>query len=237
MYIRVNSNIFKSNFLDSFLIDKFQENKLNKLGGTCICMFRYSTIYINIVSFIISVIIFLIINLFFSNIYLFTPKGVFKASFEVNHEKIQIDSNEIEEYTEKENIEEKSQEETQEWYLEIPCINLRANIKEGTTKEIMDDYIGHFEETPKNTGNIGLAAHNRGYKNNYFSDIKTLKEGEIIYYYYKGKSKKYEVKDNFIISDTDWTSLENTEENMITLITCVENEPNYRRCVQAKEII
>ncbi len=36
-----------------------------------------------------------------------------------------------------------------EWYLEIPCINLKDNIKEGTTKEIMEDYIGHFEETTK----------------------------------------------------------------------------------------
>ena len=29
--------------------------------------------------------------------------------------------------------------------------------------------------------------------------------------------------------------LEKTEENTITLITCVENEPEYRRCVQAIE--
>ena len=235
MYIRVNSNIFKSIFLESFLINKFQENKLNKLGGTCICMFRYSTIYINIVSFIISVIIFLIVNLFFSNIYLFTPKGVFKASFEVNHENIQIESNEIKEYTENENIEEKSQEETQEWYLEIPCINLKANIKEGTTKEIMDDYIGHFEETPKNTGNIGLAAHNRGYKNNYFENLKQLKEGDKIYYKCQGVIREYIVTKHSIIKDTDWTNLEKTDENMITLITCVENQPEYRRCIQGKE--
>ena len=36
------------------------------------------------------------------------------------------------------------------------------------------------------------------------------------------------------VSETD-TILENTEENILTLITCVENEPNYRRCVQAEE--
>ena len=62
------------------------------------------------------------------------------------------------------------------WYIEIPAINLKANIAEGTTKEIMEDYIGHFEETSKKIGNIGLAAHNRGYKNNYFQNIKKLKE-------------------------------------------------------------
>ena len=30
--------------------------------------------------------------------------------------------------------------------------------------------------------------------------------------------------------------LENTEENRITLITCVENQKEYRRCIQAEEI-
>ena len=45
----------------------------------------------------------------------------------------------------------------------------------------------------------------------------------------------YEVTKNKIIKDTDIDVLENTEENILTLITCVENEPNYRRCVQAEE--
>ena len=40
---------------------------------------------------------------------------------------------------------------------------------------------------------------------------------------------------NKIIKDTDVKVLDNTEENVLTLITCVENEPEYRRCVQAKE--
>ena len=40
----------------------------------------------------------------------------------------------------------------------------------------MEDYIGHFEETKKDIGNIGLAAHNRGYKNNYFQNLKELKK-------------------------------------------------------------
>ena len=67
---------------------------------------------------------------------------------------------------------------TKSWYIEIPVISLNAEIAEGTTKEVMDDYIGHFEETEELEGNIGLAAHNRGYKNNYFAKIKTLKEGD-----------------------------------------------------------
>ena len=48
-------------------------------------------------------------------------------------------------------------------------------------------------------------------------------------------NRRYEVTKNKIIKDTDIDVLENTEENILTLITCVENEPNYRRCVQAEE--
>ena len=42
---------------------------------------------------------------------------------------------------------------------------------------------------------------------------------------------------NIIIKDTDWTNLEESDGNIITLITCVENQPEYRRCVQGKEKI
>lgn len=101
----------------------------------------------------------------------------------------------------------------------------------------MEDYIGHFEETKKDIGNIGLAAHNRGYKNNYFQNLKELKQNDEIYYKYKNEKRKYVVIKNIIIEDTDWTNLEESDGNIITLITCVENQPEYRRCVQGKEKI
>ena len=202
-----------------------------------ICMFRYSAIYINIVSFIISIIIFLIVNLFFSNMYIFTTKGIFKISFKVNNGYIQRNSNYVEDTNTEKIVEEKVENKDDEWYLEIPCINLKANIKEGTTKEIMEDYIGHFEETKKDIGNIGLAAHNRGYKNNYFQNLNELKQNDEIYYKYKNEKRKYVVIKNIIIKDTDWTNLEESDGNIITLITCVENQPEYRRCVQGKEKI
>ena len=62
-----------------------------------------------------------------------------------------------------------------------------------------------------------------------------MKEGDIINYCYNNNIRKYVVKKQVIIEDTDWTYLEDTEENTLTLITCVENEPKYRRCVQAKK--
>lgn len=118
-----------------------------------------------------------------------------------------------------------------EWKISIPAISLEATIAEGTEKETMDLYIGHFSETSKTNGNIGLAAHNRGYNVNYFSNLKRLKKDDEIVYQYKDFIETYVVQSNVIVKDTDWTYLEPTEKNTITLITCVENEPEYRRCV------
>lgn len=88
----------------------------------------------------------------------------------------------------------------------------------------------------KEYGNIALAAHNRGYKVNYFQDLKKLEIGDEIYYSYKNMKRKYIVNSKAIIRDTDLQVLENTKENILTLITCLENEPQYRRCIQALEV-
>lgn len=47
------------------------------------------------------------------------------------------------------------------WQIEIPKIDLIAPIAEGTTQEVMNKYVGHFENTDIFEGNVGLAAHNR----------------------------------------------------------------------------
>ena len=48
--------------------------------------------------------------------------------------------------------------------------------------------------------------------------------------------KVYRVQTNKVIKETDWSYLENTKDNRITLITCEENRREYRRCIQAVEI-
>lgn len=194
-------------------------------------MFKFSTTYINVVSLFISIVIFSFIQLFFSNYKNFSQKSYLKAGFNVENQIQNKVSNSLNNQTNSQ----ESQQEIEEWYIEIPIINLKANIKEGTEKETLDDYVGHFEETQKENGNIGLAAHNRGYKNNYFENIKKLKEDDSIFYNYKGKIKEYKVEKISIIKDTDWNCLENTEKNIITLITCVENQPEYRRCIQGRQ--
>lgn len=101
----------------------------------------------------------------------------------------------------------------------------------------MNEYVGHFEETETEYGNVGLAAHNRGYSVNYFENLKKLKIGSEIIYKHEDFEMIYVVETIEIIDNTNWDYLKNTEENHITLITCVENEPKYRRCIQGVEKI
>lgn len=181
-----------------------------------ISLYKYSTSYINILTFVISIPVFFFIHTCYTKSNFQPQKAILKAGFSVNEEINSIPK-------------------AKHWYLEIPSIQLEAKIEEGTSQEIMNQFIGHFEESKKWVGNVCLAAHNRGYDKNYFAEIKKLKEGDEILYYYEEDKRKYRVEKNFIIQDTDLSYIENTQENKITLITCVENEPNYRRCVQAIE--
>lgn len=58
--------------------------------------------------------------------------------------------------------------QNKEWQVEIPRIDLVAPISQGTTQEVMKEFVGHFENTAFWKGNIGLAAHNRRISNKLF---------------------------------------------------------------------
>ena len=154
-------------------------------------------------------------------------------------EKTNIQNEEI-----KEEIKPKELKETKEdininediWQIEIPKIELIAPIAEGTSQEVMLEFVGHFEETKTYYGNVGLAAHNRGFPINYFARLKELQEKDEIIYKTNLMEKHYEVVLKVIIADTNWSYLQDTDKNTLTLITCVENRPNKRLCIQAVEI-
>lgn len=180
----------------------------------------YSKRCINLVTLIISVIVFVQTN--FLTIMILNLK----------------DNSEESIVTKVEQQEQKLVEETEEeWKLIIPKINVDTDIKDGTSGEIINNYIGHFEETPYLDGNIGLIAASAGYKENYFENLKNLVEGDVIIYIKGTNRKEYKVITNEVISQTDWSYLSATKDNRITLITGILEEPENRRCVQAVEII
>ena len=75
-----------------------------------------------------------------------------------------------------------------------------------------------------------------GYPINYFARLKELVIGDEIIYKTKYGTKRYLVNFTTVIDDTNWSYLQVTNENIITLVTCVENEPTKRRCIQGIEI-
>lgn len=119
--------------------------------------------------------------------------------------------------------------------LEIPKISLNANIFEGVDWETLALNIGHFPNSSIWDGNIALASHNRGNEvEHYFENINKLEQGDLIIYKSEMGERRYEVYSVREIKYTDWTVTEETSENIITLITCVENKPELRLCVQGK---
>lgn len=200
-------------------------------------MVNASTRNVNTISLIISIIIFLSIN----TIFLSTDKIKFHVDFNSSQLQENVSSSSSDNSsiaTQEDSIAKDTKEKEQtssNWTIEIPSINLKAEIAEGTTKEVMDKFVGHFTETSAKKGNVGLAAHNRGYKVNYFENLKNIDYGAKIIYKNKDFQNVYHVETIEVIKNTDWSYLENTEENKITLITCVENQPEYRRCIQGVE--
>lgn len=120
--------------------------------------------------------------------------------------------------------------------LTIDKIGLRATVKEGSKSNTLKDYIGHIEETSKFDGNIGLAAHNRNNKYSYFARLNELKKGDLIIYETKYYKRYYKVERIETIYETDWSTLKNTKENRITMITCISGKRDQRLSVQAVQI-
>ena len=116
--------------------------------------------------------------------------------------------------------------------LTIPKLGLSVKVYEGENN--LSKGVGHFTDTAVFTGNVAIAGHNRGI-NSYFGEIHHLKAGDEIIYSTKLGTKKYAVTSVRKINAADFSFLRETSDNRLTLITCVKNEPNFRRCVQAQE--
>ena len=120
--------------------------------------------------------------------------------------------------------------------LTIPDILLdNAPIRESVELSTLSQTIGHFPSTSIYEGNIGLASHNSGDKGDFFKNLNKINIGSEIYYQTNYGTKRYVVTIKTVINDDDWSYLQESEDNRITLITCVKGQPEKRLCVQAVE--
>lgn len=117
--------------------------------------------------------------------------------------------------------------------IKIDAIDYEGLVYEGTSLNTLAKGVGHFESSSYYEGNVCLAAHNTI---NQWSKLHTVKVGnKIIYTSFLG-TKTYEISTVKQIEETDWSMLQETEDNRITLITCVKGVPSKRLCVQGLEI-
>lgn len=118
--------------------------------------------------------------------------------------------------------------------LKIPSIGLTVGVYEGTGSAHLLEGAGHFEGTSIWNGNIAIAGHNRGVRND-FGKIHTLKSGDTITLTTALGTRTYAVTSVSKVSVNDTSGLSASTDNQITLYTCVENQPAYRWCVRALE--
>ena len=119
--------------------------------------------------------------------------------------------------------------------LKIPSLNINMKVWEGETRASMAKGLGHYSSTSGWDGNIGICGHNRGAKYN-IGSIRNLEIGDNITYSTVYGTRTYAVILVRTISDSDWSYLQATADNRITITTCLANQPSKRVCVQAEEV-
>ncbi len=139
----------------------------------------------------------------------------------VKLEKESINENEIDKYS---------------WAIYIPKINTIEKIFEGTDLNTLEKGVGHFANTTKDKGNICLAGHNIGINTSPFKYLFTLEKDDYLIYKYNDREYKYILSYKKEIDETDFSHIENTNDNNLTIITCIVGKKTKRLVVRFKRI-
>lgn len=106
--------------------------------------------------------------------------------------------------------------------IEIPSISLSQGLVEGISDDVLQYYLGHFENSanPGEVGNFAVAGHRVSDYSEAFVNLYKVEIGDKINVKANKKEYIYEVKENYIVSPDRVDVLDNTEDATITLITC-----------------
>jgi LPXTG-site transpeptidase (sortase) family protein len=119
--------------------------------------------------------------------------------------------------------------------VSIPSLGISYPVWEGETTDNMAKGLAHYSSTSAWDGNVGVCGHNRGARY-VIGAIKDLNAGDLITYQTVYGTRVYAVTKVVTISSTDWSYLQATADNRITLTTCLADQPTKRVCVQAVEV-
>ena len=116
--------------------------------------------------------------------------------------------------------------------LKIPAIDLSTKVYQGTDSSTLSKGAGHFPDTSIWAGNVCIAGHNRGVRDD-FGELHTLEPGNSVTWKTKLGTRTYKVISVEKVLETDTSGTAATSDDRLTLYTCVRNQRNYRWCVTA----
>ncbi|EGT3615777.1 class D sortase [Clostridium perfringens] len=122
--------------------------------------------------------------------------------------------------------------------IDIEKIDVHTVIAEGSTLDVLENNIGHFENTamPGEEGNFSIAGHRNTINNEVFRNIDRLENGDKIKITTLTDVFQYEVNDIFITSPSDIDVLnQDLNEKTMTIVTCT-NRGKDRYIVKGKLI-
>lgn len=110
--------------------------------------------------------------------------------------------------------------------IEIDAIGIKCPIVEGTSSSDIRYAIGHLSKTTGigEEGNCVLAGHNGSRYGKFFTDLIYIDIGELIKLTDKnGNVYLYEVAETYIVDPYDYSVATQTDEKILTLLTCAQN--------------
>ena len=111
--------------------------------------------------------------------------------------------------------------------LKITAIDLSVKVYQGTDSSTLMRGGGHFKDTSIWDGNVCIAGHNRGVRDD-FGELHTLEPGDTITWTTKLGTRTYEVVSVQKVKETDTRGTAATTDNRLTLYTCVRDQREYR---------
>jgi sortase A len=106
--------------------------------------------------------------------------------------------------------------------IEIPKLGVKAAILEGTDDTALKYTVGHYPGTgnPGKKGNYVLLGHRNYVYGHYFRRIDELKPRDEVVIKKDLETYTYTITESFVVSPEEVWVLEDTEEIMLTMITC-----------------
>ncbi len=120
--------------------------------------------------------------------------------------------------------------------IEIPAIELKSVIVQGTNMNDLRYYVGHFMNTrmPGEPGNFGIAGHSSNMYTEIFNNAYQLNTGDLIKIRTLDNEFSYYVSDMFTVEPNDTKILEDEgDKKLLTIVTCTD-EGDKRLIVRAE---